>query len=63
MCTRPGGCEGGPECLDDDEGFPLAGEDEPCPSEPDGFVCPSCQRRQHARCIDPECSCCLGNED
>lgn len=24
------------------------------------YVCPHCQRGQHGRCSDPECSCCLG---
>lgn len=32
-------------------------------AEEDGYVCPPCQRRKHTRCTDPECTCCLGNED
>lgn len=27
-------------------------------AEPDGYVCPPCQRGKHARCRVPECTCC-----
>lgn len=39
---------------------------EPGPPEPDPedeYTCRACQRRKHALCTDPECTCCLGNED
>lgn len=67
-CRCSDGCEGGPECLDD-EGGPLPAAEiaraEAAAEEAnlDDWECGPCQRGQHSRCRSPECGCCAADPD